>query len=410
MLFKFKFVLVSAIFILGLFFSVYFSSVFRDYLLSSDNTYAQNTPPLTTLSERKLARGDINPDKLKVNSEIEKLDGVIEQENKNRPHGYQFPLEGRSLAGGHGRGIIYLKTPKAGSSTVTQVLHRIAWKHKLKIAREWHLGKITNLKFDLWVNHSPYTSLLFRLVPQKNHQFVSIIRDPGHRTKSFWTYRPQTESAFLRMARSCGCGNWADCGIKALQDSKVRKCLGKKSQDKINSQTLWQLGVGWRGKKNVGQVKEIDFQNLFRDIENGKHIMMVAERMEESLIVLRHAYNLSIDDVVFFSKKVHYKAQSSGAADNKKDLEAFQAWRTIHSIDMKLHNTANKKLDQWIQHIGREKVEKEVEELERLAQEYADECKNIGSLPKREKENCKCLTLDTEEWEAYFNNAGFFIK
>mmetsp|Transcript_33263 Transcript_33263/g.43848 ORF Transcript_33263/g.43848 Transcript_33263/m.43848 type:complete len:383 (-) Transcript_33263:160-1308(-) len=321
---------------------------------------------------------------------------------------FSFTLEGRNTGGRPGIDIVFLKTPKCGSSTVTQALHRIAWKNNYTIAKKNNLYPINlekaekqNLTFDMWVNHCKFTPNLFRLIHQKNHQFVGLVRDPGTRTRSFWTWKSVKQAR--RQAKKCGCSNWQDCGVLAAKKIKVQECLSEGKNDldgfKTNFQTYWHIGSCLQ-HKNFNRCSE----ELFKDIKNGKHLILIMERMKESLVLLRHAYGLSIDDIVFFPKKV----QNLGSGHSNEEERAIKAWQKVHSMDMRLYNIANDTLNRWIEYIGPTQVQRDLHQLKDLTERYFVDCNKHNANPSKNfNENCKCLLLDSEEWEKKFGKRFF---
>eukprot|EP00639_Heterosigma_akashiwo_P000400 CAMPEP_0194571188 /NCGR_PEP_ID=MMETSP0292-20121207/8242_1 /TAXON_ID=39354 /ORGANISM="Heterosigma akashiwo, Strain CCMP2393" /LENGTH=335 /DNA_ID=CAMNT_0039421865 /DNA_START=28 /DNA_END=1032 /DNA_ORIENTATION=- len=245
---------------------------------------------------------------------------IIEADENNKiAQGFLYPLEGRNTDGIPGKGIVFLKTKKAGSSTISQVLHRAALKRNQLIAWKGNLNFPYDYSFDMWVNHSPYDANLFRLVPQANFQYVSVLRDPGTRTRSQWTWRPLALKAFSAVGRNCQCDGWIGCALKGLRDEHTRLCLQQSRQLGLESQTLWHLGFDVfemhpreRGR-NITEAFTVEHERLRANLLNGKHLYLVMERMEESLVVLRHAYNLTLDDIVSFPKKVGGAEQAQNA-------------------------------------------------------------------------------------------------
>eukprot|EP00638_Chattonella_subsalsa_P022905 CAMPEP_0117877582 /NCGR_PEP_ID=MMETSP0950-20121206/14296_1 /TAXON_ID=44440 /ORGANISM="Chattonella subsalsa, Strain CCMP2191" /LENGTH=143 /DNA_ID=CAMNT_0005731637 /DNA_START=914 /DNA_END=1341 /DNA_ORIENTATION=+ len=132
--------------------------------------------------------------------------------------------------------------------------------------------------------------------------------------------------------------------------------------------------------------------------------------MAESLIILRHAYGLSIDDIVYFSKKVQ-PPKHVGLQTQIHEEKAMGAWRQLHKLDWSLYKAANETLNNYIMQIGPEKVEEEQKALIQLASNYEVSCsKNIHNSDRKSKENCDCLILDTEEWEEKFGSRFFNLE
>mmetsp|Transcript_37724 Transcript_37724/g.65479 ORF Transcript_37724/g.65479 Transcript_37724/m.65479 type:complete len:341 (+) Transcript_37724:182-1204(+) len=281
----------------------------------------KNTTEVSAAVSRSSSR--IKPsheDIVEVREKVREIKQAIEADDYQKiAQGYQYPLEGRNTDGIPGKGIVFLKTKKAGSSTISQVLQRSAFKRNQLVAWKGNLNFPYDYSFDMWVNHSPYKESLFRLVPQASFQYVSVLRDPGTRTRSQWTWRPLALKAFSAVGRNCQCDGWIGCALKGLRDEHTRLCLQQSRQLGLESQTLWHLGFDVfemhpreRGR-NITEAFTVEHERLRANLLNGKHLYLVMERMEESLVVLRHAYNLTLDDIVSFPKKVGGAEQAQNA-------------------------------------------------------------------------------------------------
>eukprot|EP00639_Heterosigma_akashiwo_P026213 CAMPEP_0194705996 /NCGR_PEP_ID=MMETSP0295-20121207/29297_1 /TAXON_ID=39354 /ORGANISM="Heterosigma akashiwo, Strain CCMP2393" /LENGTH=370 /DNA_ID=CAMNT_0039601851 /DNA_START=138 /DNA_END=1247 /DNA_ORIENTATION=+ len=317
----------------------------------------KNTTEVSAAVSRSSSR--IKPsheDIVEVREKVREIKQAIEADDYQKiAQGYQYPLEGRNTDGIPGKGIVFLKTKKAGSSTISQVLQRSAFKRNQLVAWKGNLNFPYDYSFDMWNKES-----LFRLVPQASFQYVSVLRDPGTRTRSQWTWRPLALKAFSAVGRNCQCDGWIGCALKGLRDEHTRLCLqqsrqlGLESQTTrmvgrkchcdgwigcalkgmqsaqthrclrqsklgLESQTLWHLGFDAvemhpreRGR-NITEAFTVEHERLRANLLNGKHLYLVMERMEESLVVLRHAYNLTLDDIVSFPKKVGGAEQAQNA-------------------------------------------------------------------------------------------------
>uniref|UniRef100_A0A7S3UZE7 Sulfotransferase domain-containing protein n=1 Tax=Heterosigma akashiwo TaxID=2829 RepID=A0A7S3UZE7_HETAK len=360
----------------------------------------------------------------------EKILAQIQRAEKSWGQDHKFPLGGRSLAS-PGSGLIFLKTPKTAGSTVIQVFHRIAMKEQLSIAKDWNFKYPVKTKFDMWINHMPYQPRLFELVPNQNYQFVGIVRDPGTRKRSQCTWRPDAEKSCIKVAYKCGCTNWDDCGIKALSDKGMRACLAATGTYASGAQVSWHTGEHTKLRSK----QESAWRRLEQQVRSGRHLIMVTERLEESLLMVKHAYDFTVDDMVYFSKKVQKHGTTA------RDEKAYAAWRELDALDTQFHDLANEMLDHHLDAIGRDVVKREMEELEQLTAQYERDCRiqhvevpgasrrrlllrlpwsrpdndddgggggGDGKLPA--KQNCRALQLDSTSWEFAYGRKYFRVE
>ena len=108
--------------------------------------------------------------------------------------------------------------------------------------------------------------------------------------------------------------------------------------------------------------------NIIDEIMNMYSLVMITEYMEESLILMAHAFNWNLDDIRFFS--VNKNADSEEERDN--DLAAkVNAWS---SADVALYARANQTLWRKVEEYGIDRMSVVKEELMRRNQALFDYC------------------------------------
>jgi len=296
-----------------------------------------------------------------------------------------------------GSGIVFLKTPKCGSTTVSIVLGRVAWKHGLQVG------------IDIWIDHTPFNPNFHKKIPTSKGQIVGLVRDPGTRLRSGWTWRKDAKYRAKKFGKIYNCSGWDGCCLKALNSSTVRNALETPgilhAELQLHRQSNWHTGVlkPVESTENVSFKRRLTrFHNHFIDlimkILNGKHLILVMERMDESLLVLRHAYNLSIDDIVYHPKNV---GDGVSAIENNSGLEPV---RQLEVYDMILYKTANVALDKWIQLLNPAIIADEIRQLQELRVHYKQTCSSTAkdlSSPMLEKD-CNLLYLEWDDWNLQF--------
>eukprot|EP00638_Chattonella_subsalsa_P016997 CAMPEP_0117825210 /NCGR_PEP_ID=MMETSP0949-20121206/5352_1 /TAXON_ID=44440 /ORGANISM="Chattonella subsalsa, Strain CCMP2191" /LENGTH=345 /DNA_ID=CAMNT_0005665161 /DNA_START=291 /DNA_END=1328 /DNA_ORIENTATION=+ len=273
-------------------------------------------------------------------------------------------------------GLVFLKTPKCDSTSIQRVLIRAAMKHNRTFAPKAidhrhitnqrlmsHIDKYSSHpshgNIDIWLGENPASTVPFYSVPYSNKQFVGLVRDPGERIKRYWLYGSSKETEdFEDSFQPLNCQGWANCGIEYAK-FKRQHPVGNQLPRSYKSMVFWHSS-------------KTNFHHLLHDIQSGKHLFLVAERLDESLIILAAAYGLSLDDVVnpFHNTREGWRAQRSNMED-----KALKAWRETQPLEMKLYEMANKALDVWIHVYGEEKFSQDFETLQNLKAAYKEKCK-----------------------------------
>jgi hypothetical protein len=251
------------------------------------------------------------------------------------------------------RGIVFIKTHKTGSSTVTSVLHSLATSHHnvtIPVVKkiDWDLRQkstqtlilhlattiagVKGAPYDIWCNHVFFdNTLLEKVVPSARNTMVSIVRDPATQMRSACNY--------------FGCCP-ADEGDTSVWDNYALSPKGQKEfksekskhECHIDRSSRLIVGNGIAPNKTFSE----NFDLVLDRIQSNELLALVMERMEESLLAFWHSYSLHPLDVSFISKKVR---ESLPDAKSDHTLKAEQAVREMSKFDLRLHKAANIALD-----------------------------------------------------------------
>ena len=114
--------------------------------------------------------------------------------------------------------------------------------------------------------------------------------------------------------------------------------------------------------------------NFVDAIDSIFSLVLISERMEESLILLRHLLCWSLEDVVTFrhnSRREEIKARSM---ETKVDNFHKEIIRKFNMADDLLYQHFNQKFDAMVKKFGVSRMRKEVESLRNLTNEYYEKC------------------------------------
>ena len=135
-------------------------------------------------------------------------------------------------------------------------------------------------------------------------------------------------------------------------------------------------------RKSQIQIKP---EKAVKNIESKLDFVMITERFDESLILLRHYFlpYLDLEDLVYMSQnqaaKAVNKMEESVVNPNPADpnpAEKSQCDRIeeINQIDTAVYKHFFQKFDEMVENFGAEKMKKEVDQLKNLNKQVSEKC------------------------------------
>eukprot|EP00050_Salpingoeca_kvevrii_P003966 m.238503 g.238503 ORF g.238503 m.238503 type:complete len:1208 (-) comp10916_c0_seq14:1906-5529(-) len=277
--------------------------------------------------------------------------------------------------------IVWIKTHKTGSSTMTNVFHRYALKHKLRVVLPrgdlflgWPTGK--NLlgtivhplpglpvghTYDIFcsAHHRYYREGLEKLIPGAS--YITLLRHPVTHFLSSWSYWGIGGKIGKRGGGQCS--NW----WHYLQN--VDACFKYTSSfDQIllhNSQTF-DLGLAVNASRE-------DTGVLMKHLQNEFAVVLITEYMDESLVLMKRKLNWDIEDVVYFSFKVSGRSRSAGLPDVQQ-----QAILEFNNNDWRVYQHMNKTL--WAAIEREVGFFEEVAEMRKLKEKIFNQCQGMTRM------------------------------
>lgn len=305
-------------------------------------------------------------------------------------------------------GLLYVKVPKTGSSTVAGAAIRIAKAHHVPVQYDHSSGQ----------EYTPDSRNL------DNSFLFTTVRDPAQRAMSYIAYessRTQTNvdlPTLLDMLRSMD-----RLGVVQKSEGRGGTQLAFTSLQPIPKHSAWKPSF----PEYVVRADRVE-QNV-ANILKSYHFVLVTERMEESLVALAMLLGVSIHDVLVFSAKraattsttseetgflaVHNKGGGMSCVPLRhlpnimlKDSRATDylqsdEWMAMNYGDYILHLAATRSLDKTIHDIGEGLFRRNLEELQDLTKNIERQCRlrvhgpcsSNGTLQWR-KSSQNCYTAD----------------
>lgn len=259
--------------------------------------------------------------------------------------------------------VAFLKTHKCASTSVQNLLFRFGLRHNLTFVLPLlgnYLGKVRTFRTEM-VSHLPWHRLGYNIhavhnrwnhsavqaIMPANTTFITTLRQPVDVFKSMYYYvevdRAEPLEKFLQRPH--------------LPDQRIFGVLGRNQQ-------LWDLGL------NPDLLhSEEELAQVIADVEQQFHLVMLAERMDESLILLKHLLCWNTEDMVTFrlnARRTVAEPELSPAA--RLRLQRWQA------ADQQLYDHFASLFQRKVAAFGADRMRREVEELRTARQRLQEVC------------------------------------
>lgn len=155
------------------------------------------------------------------------------------------------------------------------------------------------------------------------------------------------------------------------------------------NQILFDLGAD----ENISM---IELRGKLEDLDRLFDLVMVSERMEESLILLRHKLCWTLEDVIVFVKN----ARRNGEKE-KLSTPTSNKVRDLNTADVILYNYFLTRHRENVYKFGEERMRREVSALRELSDEYYEHCVHTEVSGKDSR-------LEFKEYSAQVN--GFILN
>ena len=214
-------------------------------------------------------------------------------------HYAQYKLNSGSKKGNDRFNIVYIKSPKASSSTVGGIVRRIAAHHNMSGV---HSEKWIAEEPGVWANHGALSDLVkTKRVKQLPVFLMSFVRDPFSRCVSAY-YHFQVTRAKDDTARKV-----AQDPSKVVAHLKSKECLNVQTnylRPKATSDSSSPDGNTKSAKKGVS--------TAVQPILHAYDFLGSTEMFDESVVALAYTLDLSLCDVLFLKSK---DSRAAGALD-----------------------------------------------------------------------------------------------
>ncbi|XP_055947504.1 galactosylceramide sulfotransferase-like [Argiope bruennichi] len=290
--------------------------------------------------------------------------------------------------------IVFLKTHKCAGSSIQNILLRYGDKHKLNFVlprsgnylghpslfSRTMVGPPRSFSFNILAHHTRLNYDEIRAVMPSNSVYITIVRDPIQIFESSYSYY-----SFDKLFK-CDIHKF----IRNLPKFSDR-FLSRRFRGKFGAnQMFFDLGGDPAMFKNTTRILQ-----YLDKLESWFHLVLVAERMDESLVLLRHLLCWDIDDVVTFKLNARNPIYKSNLSETEKEKLL-----KLNYADALLYNRFVKKFDKEVEAFGRERMEAETAELNKRTLEWYEMCVSDEKPSNKRKKskhyfNPRVMTLQT---------------
>jgi len=271
-------------------------------------------------------------------------------------------------------GLVFVKTHKTGSTTLTNIVLRWAEKQKLLVGlppeRHWELGGYPNFfrpklldpqaeKYEVLCHHQRFQfEEVSKNVPPGSFYFT-VIRNPVH----------QFESG-IGFFRDLPFAKW----LKNFSRPEMLHEFLKNPENYYDKKTPWSFiaknymsfDLGFDNERS--DLKYIDW--VIEYLEKTINFFLITERMDESLIILKDKLCMdSLDDIKYLRLKVRQDTARYNLTSTLN--EKIKNW---NYLDYSIYQHFSKKLNREIENYGQERMKTDLISFQKLLNVTEDNC------------------------------------
>ncbi|XP_004934501.1 galactosylceramide sulfotransferase isoform X1 [Gallus gallus] len=272
--------------------------------------------------------------------------------------------------------IMFMKTHKTASSTILNILFRFGEKHRLKFAFPngrndfyypsfFERSQVQHYRpgmcFNIICNHMRFHYEEVRKLLPADATFVTVLRDPAYLFESSFHY-------FGRVIPL----TWKLPGEDKLAEF-LRDPWHYYDPNGFNAHYLQNLLFFDLGYDNNMNADSPLVEQRIREIEQRFHLVMLLEYFDESLVLLKELLCWQLEDILYF--KLNARKGSTVSRLTPELYDKATAWNLI---DAKLYRHFNATFWRKVEAYGRERMAKDVAELQRENEKMKSICIDGG--------------------------------
>ena len=274
--------------------------------------------------------------------------------------------------------VLFLKTHKTGSSTITNILNRYAETHNLTVLLprykesynfQWpnkfrfSAAADTFMRPNILANHARYSREAMDWVfPRSSTFYVTILRNPVPQFESSFEY---FSFAYMLNIQSKRDPLQYFLDHPSTNDEITSLARKYPSLNLIRNPLFYDLGLDYRDYDNASVV-----ENAINTISHDFNLVLLMEHFDESLTLLKRRLCWNFDDIMYFKLNERLSKNRPLKPMSNDTITKIQNW---NNADMRLYHFFQRKF--WLE-IEKEGPEfyADVRELKRRKKYYANIC------------------------------------
>ncbi|XP_028393927.1 galactosylceramide sulfotransferase-like [Dendronephthya gigantea] len=217
--------------------------------------------------------------------------------------------------------VVFIKTHKTGSSTITNILNRFADMNDVKVALpmgyflrfywpalfHWSAVDLWRLDGDtpsILSNHARYNRPTMQLIMRKGAKYITILRDPVDQYESTFNYMGFEKFLDLKDSKN-PLADFLKNPVPKLYQLRDKHHGIPEPMQLVKNPMFFDLGMYPPAYNNMTRVRN-EIKKLDRDFE----LVLIMEYFDESLLVLKKAFCWTMSDILYvkFNQRRHKSA------------------------------------------------------------------------------------------------------
>ena len=248
--------------------------------------------------------------------------------------------------------ILFLKTHKTGSSTLTNILNRYGDSRDLVFALPAN-GKLsffwptpfflkstmpTRRTPNILCNHARYNEgPMHWLFPKKTTRYITMLREPAKQFESVFNYYHADKT--LKVS-----GNATSPLENFLQNAEFYLNKRRGEAKLLKNPALFDLGLHTEYHENLTAV-----DNYIHFLHQEFDLVLLMEYFDESLVLLKRRFCWKIEDILYFKLNERTDKEKQNITSHTEEVI-----RKLNSADVLLYNVFNQTLWKMIDEEGPE--------------------------------------------------------
>ena len=279
------------------------------------------------------------------------------------------------------KNLMFIRTHKCGTSTLVNVFYLFGIRRRLNFVMNSESFDPPDLEkpllpprpgsgYNIQCYHVRFRPKLEHLIlPRHTSLYVSIVRSTVSHFKSGFTFY----GAEKRLQKKYG-NLTTDELIEHFLDGQPEPTeYSAKSSPIFNSMAF---DFGWQefSEENEGSTLQMKIDAFINYLDEEMDYIMITDRMDESLIILKEYLGWNMIDIVYLKRKVSIMPKVTISDKTIARILKYQV------VDDQIFHHFNASFEQHLDRLGRENVASQVKEFRKMRETFENKCFNKDKI------------------------------